>query len=282
MKMFLAVLVATTAFISIARAQTNDPATELHALTDRVIAKYSAGKTNEADYADDIKDFDAFIAKEKDIDPTNASTAVWMKARLYLELLHDYDKTKAVLQQLANDFPQTLYGQVAGRQLLMFDQLAEQENQQEEQEKQQDKQFAVGKPFPDFSANDLDGKPISVGALKGKVVLVDFWATWCPPCRAELPYIIATYQKHHAAGFEIIGISLDDDRSALDKFLKETAGMTWPEFFDGQGPNNELAQKYQVHLIPYSVLVGADGNVIATRLRGDALETAVAAALAKK
>ncbi|HTB85693.1 MAG TPA: redoxin family protein [Candidatus Sulfotelmatobacter sp.] len=282
MKMFFAVLVATTAFISIARAQTNDPATELHALTDRVIAKYSGGKTNEADYADDIKAFDAFIAKEKDIDPTNASLAVYMKARLYLELLHDYDKTKAVLQQLASDFPQTRYGQAASQQLLMFDQLADEEKAMAEAEKKQDELLGAGKPFPDFSENDLDGKPLSVTALKGKVVLVDFWATWCVLCHMELPNIITTYKKHHAEGFEIVGISLDDDRSALERFVKETDGMTWPEYFDGKHWQNKLAQKYLVSALPFNVLVGPDGKIIGTRLQGAALEAAVAAALAKK
>ena len=151
-----------------------------------------------------------------------------------------------------------------------------------EAEKKQDELLAVGKPFPDFSEKDLDGKPISVGALKGKVVMVDFWATWCGPCRGELPNVIATYQKHHADGFEIIGVSLDQDRDALDKFLKDTDGMTWPQYFDGKGWGNTVAQKYLVQSIPFAVLVGPDGKIIGTKLRGEALETAVAAALAKK
>jgi thiol-disulfide isomerase/thioredoxin len=79
----------------------------------------------------------------------------------------------------------------------------------------------------------LNGNPISVAGFKGKVVLVDFWATSCGPCRDELPNVIATYKKHHADGFEVIGVSLDSDRNKLEAFLRQEDGMTWPQFFDG-------------------------------------------------
>ena len=140
----------------------------------------------------------------------------------------------------------------------------------------------IGSPFPDFDETDLGGEPISVAGFKGKVVLVDFWATWCGPCRGELPNVIATYQKHHANGFEIIGVSLDSDRYTLDTFLKQTDGMTWPQFFDGQGWHNKLAVKYGVESIPFAVLVGPDGKIIGKALRGEELEDAVAHALAQR
>lgn len=99
---------------------------------------------------------------------------------------------------------------------------------------------------------------------------------------AELPNVIATYQKHHADGFEIIGVSLDDDRATLDKFLKKTDGMTWPEFFDGLGWHNALVVKYGVEGIPTNFLIGRDGKVLGKSLRGEELEAAVTAALAAK
>jgi thiol-disulfide isomerase/thioredoxin len=140
----------------------------------------------------------------------------------------------------------------------------------------------IGSPFPDFDETDLGGEPISVAGFKGKVVLVDFWATWCGPCRGELPNVIATYQKHHADGFEIIGVSLDSDRNTLNTFLKQTDGMTWQQYFDGQGWSNKLAVKYGVESIPFAVLVGPDGKIIGKSLRGEELEDAVAHALAQK
>ena len=142
--------------------------------------------------------------------------------------------------------------------------------------------FPVGEPLADFDEKDLDGKPLSIAAFKGKVVLLDFWATWCPPCMIELPNVIATYKKHHQEGFEIIGITKDDDRATLEKFLQRQDGMTWPQFFDGNRTGNKLAVKYGVNLIPFTVLLDRDGKVIASHLSGEALETAVSAALAKK
>jgi thiol-disulfide isomerase/thioredoxin len=91
-----------------------------------------------------------------------------------------------------------------------------------------------GVVFPDFNEKDLAGEPLSIAKFKGKVVLVDFWATWCGPCRGELPNVLAAYKKYHDKGFEIIGISLDRDENALKSFIKEN-GMVWPQYFDGLG-----------------------------------------------
>ena len=142
--------------------------------------------------------------------------------------------------------------------------------------------LVVGTTFPDFIETDLNGNPLSASALKGKVVLVDFWATWCGLCVHELPNVIATYKKFHAQGFEVIGVSLDSDRAKLDDFLKEQNGMTWAQYFDGQGWQNKLARKYGVEAIPFTVLIGRDGKIIGTSLRAESLDAAVAAAIAKK
>ncbi len=139
--------------------------------------------------------------------------------------------------------------------------------------------LVVGAPFPDFNEKDINGNPLSIANYKGKVVLIDFWATWCPVCRIELPNILATYKKYHDQGFEIIGISGDEDQQKLENFLK-SQGMTWPQYDDGK--DNKLALKYGVSLLPTSFLLDGNGNIIAKDLRGDALETAVAKSIAKK
>jgi len=139
----------------------------------------------------------------------------------------------------------------------------------------------IGTQFPDFSEKDVTGQPLSIANYKGKVVMIDFWATWCGPCRGEIPNVVATYQKYHDKGFEIIGVSLDQDRQKLLDFTKEN-GMTWQQFFDGQGWNNKLAVKYGIESIPMTFLLDGNGKIIGKDLRGPELTDAVAGAVAGK
>jgi thiol-disulfide isomerase/thioredoxin len=118
--------------------------------------------------------------------------------------------------------------------------------------------------------NDILGKPIDLAEYKGKVVMLDFWATWCGPCKAELPNVIAAYEKYHAKGFEIVGISLDEDRAAFDKFIVDSK-MTWRHHYDGKGWKNEVAVEYGVQSIPATYLIGPDGKIVAIGLRGEQL-----------
>ncbi|HEY2328701.1 MAG TPA: TlpA disulfide reductase family protein, partial [Verrucomicrobiae bacterium] len=195
---------------------------------------------------------------------------LYMKATLYREVLKNPTKAVALMTQLKADYKGTKF----------VDRMEKMEAAQTESKKIQSA-LAPGATFPDFNVKSISGQPLSVAALKGKVVLIDFWATWCGPCRAELPNVIATYGKYHGHGFEIIGVSLDSDRDKLDAFLKKTDGMTWSQFFDGQGWSNELAVKYGVESIPFTILIGTDGKIIGTDLRGKALDAAVSKALGK-
>lgn len=104
--------------------------------------------------------------------------------------------------------------------------------------------------------------------------MVDFWATWCRPCLAELPHIQNVYQQYHPRGFEILGISLDKDKDALDKML-EARKIDWPQFFDGNGWKNQLAVQMDVHRIPFCVLVDAEGTVRYVNVRGPAVDRLV-------
>ncbi len=149
-----------------------------------------------------------------------------------------------------------------------------------DQSKPYDARLVVGaQPFA-LSDKTLDGKAISLDDYKSKVVLLDFWATWCGPCVGELPNVKANYDKYHAQGFDIVGISLDEDEDALRNFIKAKA-MPWPQIFDGKGWEAGDAKTYGVQAIPFSLLIGKDGTIAAVNPRGEELEPALQAALAK-
>ncbi len=143
--------------------------------------------------------------------------------------------------------------------------------------------IAEGYAFPSLTFNSLGGKPVNVNDFKGKVVLIDFWATWCPPCVKSLPDLIATYKEYHDRGFDIIGISLDKDEAKLKKYLQDN-DMTWPQYFDGLGWNNKLAKRFGVRAIPHVVLLNKKGAVYFNTnydkkklpLHGDELKNAIA------
>ncbi len=120
----------------------------------------------------------------------------------------------------------------------------------------------------------LDGREVDLAKMTEKVVLVDFWATWCGPCVAEMPNVIAAYQKYHEKGFEIVGISLDEDKAAVEKFTAER-GMPWPQFVDGKGWENQFVAEYGIRGIPATFLIGKGGKIVASNLRGPALEEAL-------
>ena len=119
----------------------------------------------------------------------------------------------------------------------------------------------------------LNGKPFDQKTLAGKVVLVDFWATWCGPCVAEIPNVLEQYEKYHKDGFEVVGISLDQEREALEKFVTDQK-LPWPILFEepkGDGWQHPLATFYGISGIPTVVLIGRDGNVITLDARGEKL-----------
>jgi peroxiredoxin len=127
----------------------------------------------------------------------------------------------------------------------------------------------------DIKFTALDGTEIDVSKMTDKVVLVDYWATWCMPCMQELPRVKTIYEKYHAKGFEIVGISLDEDKEALEKTIKDRK-ITWPQAFDGDAWDTALAKQYGIQSIPTTFLIGKDGKIAGLNMRGDTLEKKVA------
>ena len=212
------------------------------------------GKKDEAKKA-----FDAAM-KAVDVDKTDprAVLAIYQACATWQVDANDVDGAKATWQALKDFYAESKYAGEISKYA---------ENQTAPLE-------TVGKEaiaFPD-TAKDLDGKSVTVGDFKGKLLLIDFWATWCPPCRAEMPNVIAAYKKFHDKGFEIVGITLDHpgDGQKVKDFIKDK-GMPWRQVYYEEG-HNAVAEAYGVDSIPHTVLVGKDGKVIRVGLRGEDLQ----------
>jgi thiol-disulfide isomerase/thioredoxin len=278
-RLFPALLASLLALVVLNRLQADTPdapaapaapspaEAEVKGLFQRMTTKIKAGQRTEQDLAGELKEMDALIAKYSVKEPEEAAMIVLMKAGLYLQVFEDPAKTITLLKQIKTDYPTS---KPAGRVDEVIAAL--------EAKIKTDAQLAIGSVFPTFSEKDLDGQPLDLAAYKGKVVLIDFWATWCGPCVAELPNVIAAYGKYHDKGFEIVGVSLDQSREALVTFLSEHK-MTWKQYFDGLGWKNKVSTSYGIDSIPATFLLDGQGRIIARDLRGDALDQKLASLL---
>jgi peroxiredoxin len=136
----------------------------------------------------------------------------------------------------------------------------------------------VGNEAPELILPMPNDKDLALTSLRGKVVLVDFWASWCAPCRKELPNVKRAYAKYKNKGFEILGVSLDKDRDAWIEAIS-TEGLTWPQVSDLKFWQSEAVQVYAIQSIPYTVLIDKEGKIIATDLRGADLDKKLAEVL---
>jgi peroxiredoxin len=129
----------------------------------------------------------------------------------------------------------------------------------------------IGTALPDFTQNDVNGKPFTLSSLKGKYVLVDFWASWCGPCRAENPNIVKAFNKFKSKKFTVLGVSLDQDKPKWLEAIKKD-GLAWSHVSDLKYWNNAVAAQFGIQSIPASFLIDPAGKIIARDLRGADLD----------
>ena len=132
------------------------------------------------------------------------------------------------------------------------------------------KNVAIGKPFIDITLNDTAGNPVSLSSLKGKYILLDFWASWCGPCRAENPNVVAAYNDFKDKGFDVYGVSLDKNKEKWIEGINQD-GLVWTNVSDLKGWQCAARDDYGFNSIPHSVLINKNGIIIAKNLRGDEL-----------
>lgn len=198
------------------------------------------------------------------------------KGKLTLGLAYNktnqHDKADAIYYDLVNNSKSSDRQYAATAQKLLDTNRADRQGALEGLADSSSPSNFIGQTAMDFQVKDLNGQPLSLEQYRGKVVLLDFWATWCPPCIAEMPNVKATYAKYKNRNFEIIGISLDRGKAPLENYI-EKEGIRWPQYYDS---TRQVSNMYQVRAIPSTFLIDGDGVIRKTNLRGSALESAVA------
>lgn len=200
----------------------------------------------------------------------NTGSAAVLPALAQLNMNQHMTVFKNATEQLKDKLKDSYYFNVVRQQVA-----AAQKAQQNPASRKNGK-YSVGMEAPDIQMEDPEGNKRSLHDLRGKVVMIDFWASWCGPCRRENPNVVAAYQRYNKDGFEIFSVSLDKDKTKWVRAIQQD-GLLWPNHVsDLQGWNNAASRDYGVSSIPHTILVGRDGKIIATHLRGAALEAKLA------
>lgn len=225
------------------------------ALNDRFVEASQAGDQAKAtaiqgEYMELLKEKEGLtIETIKEIGP-NLATFQLLSS---LDKDRNFDFVDSMTQELNNKYPTKFFIQDLVKQM------------------ETARKTAVGKEAPEIALPTPDGEILKLSSLRGQVVLVDFWAQWCKPCRRENPNVVAAYQKYKDKGFTVYGVSLDRTKEKWVQAIEED-GLTWNHVSDLKYFNSEAARTYGVDAIPFSILLDRDGKVVAKNLRGAALD----------
>ncbi len=220
---------------------------------------------------DKIKDeYNAYVYNF--VDQNSTSPAVVVAASYLRNPEADLPFFKKMQEGLGQTVPGSVYHKQIGDQVKSLERQVAMMEQQKLQQAEQEKFLKIGETPPEIKLANPEGKQISLHAQKGSVVLLDFWASWCRPCRMENPNVVKLYEKYKNQGFDIFSVSLDQNAEQWTNAIK-TDKLTWPNHVcDFGGWQSEPAQAYKLSGIPFTVLLDKEGNVIAKNLRGPALE----------
>jgi peroxiredoxin len=191
-------------------------------------------------------------ARIKDYVQQHPASAVSVSLIADMAMMGEFAPLDSLYRQLDPKARETVAGQKLGERLVVL------------------KRSSLGQPIKDFTQNDLEGKPVKLSEFKGKYVFVDFWASWCGPCRAENPNVLRAYNAFKDKNFAVLGVSLDSDGDKWKEAVQKD-GMPWKQISDLKGYNNEIAEYYGIQAIPSSFLLDTNGVIIAKDLRGTQL-----------
>lgn len=186
----------------------------------------------------------------------NPHTPVLMYALDYLHPRKDKELILAEVSRLSKEYPWLAEAKQKKADMAAAEAIA--------------KKTGIGATAMDFTQNNTAGKPVKLSDYRGKYVLLDFWASWCGPCRAENPNVLDNYEKYHGKGLEILAVSLDDKKDAWLKAIKDD-GLEWAHVSDLKGWKNEVAKEYNIRAVPSNFLINKEGKIVAVNLRGEEL-----------